>query len=502
MTLSKVLEGVPVIKMFQTMYGRMVVTHDVEVRGIQYDSRKVERDFLFVAIRGETADGHKFIDHAVKNGAKVVVVEDDAALPDHFFMHAGVVKIVVQDARKALASIAANYYQHPSKKLRLVGVTGTNGKTTTTHLIKSILERTGEHVGLIGTIAYSVGDEVIPATHTTPESLELNQLLSAMVQQNCSAAVIEVSSHALAMDRVFGLDFEVGVFTNLTQDHLDFHGSMDKYFAAKRILFDGLDSSSFAVVNVDDSYGKRIAVNSKATRLTYSAASAADVFAADIRLSVRGSEFQVEHAGARTTISSSLAGRFNVSNILAAYSTGVALDVPRQQLVEGIQNLKTVRGRFEQIISPAGWTAVVDYAHTPDALENCLRTIHDILPKDDRGRIITTFGCGGNRDRGKRPLMGKIATELSNITIVTSDNPRNEDPQAIIDEIMVGVVKGKEVHTEADRGKAIRMALGLARRGDVVLVAGKGHEDYQVVGTEKHHFDDREEIERFIRANS
>jgi len=502
MTLSKVLEGVPVIKMFQTMYGRMVVTHDVEVRGVQHDSRKAGKDFLFVAIRGSATDGHKFIDQAVKNGAKVVVVEDDSALPDHYFMHAGVVKVVVQDARKALARIAANYYEHPSKKLHLIGVTGTNGKTTTTHLIKSILETAGKRVGLIGTIAYSIGDELIPATHTTPESLELHQLLARMVEQKCSTAVMEVSSHSLAMHRVFGLDFDVAVFTNLTQDHLDFHGSMDGYFATKRILFDGLESSSFAVVNVDDSFGGKIAEQSKAKRLTYSSTSSADVFATDIRLSVRGSEFQVQHDGRRTTISSSLAGWFNVSNILAAYATGAALGVPQQKLVDGIGNLKTVRGRFEQIASPAGWTAIVDYAHSPDALKHCLRTIHDILPKVGRGRITTVFGCGGNRDRSKRPLMGTIATELSDITIVTSDNPRNEDPQSIIDEIMVGVVKGKEVYAEVDRRKAITMALGLARIGDVVLVAGKGHEDYQVVGNVKNHFDDREEIERFIRAGA
>jgi UDP-N-acetylmuramoyl-L-alanyl-D-glutamate--2,6-diaminopimelate ligase len=502
MTLLKVLDGVPVIKMFQTMYGGMVVTHELEVRGIQYDSRKVGRDFLFIAIRGATADGHKFIGEAVKNGAKVVVVEDDTALPDSFFMHAGVVKVVVQDARKALAHIAANYYEHPSKKMRLVGVTGTNGKTTTTHLIKSILETAGERVGLIGTIAYSIGGESIPATHTTPESLELNQFLATMVARNCSTAIMEVSSHSLTMQRVYGLDFDVGVFTNLTQDHLDFHSTMDRYFAAKQILFDGLNSSSFAIVNIDDSYGQKIAGHTRAKTLTYSASSAADVCAREVQLSVRGSEFQVEHAGTRTTVSSFLAGRFNVSNILAAYAAAVALGVPQRKLVEGIENLKTVRGRFEQIVSPEGWTAIVDYAHTPDALENCLRAVHDILPKESGGRVITVFGCGGNRDRGKRPQMARIATELSDITVITSDNPRNEDPQFIINEIMVGVVKGKEVHTEIDRRKAIRMALGLARSGDVVVVAGKGHEIYQVVGTTKNHFDDREEIEGFLRAGS
>jgi UDP-N-acetylmuramoyl-L-alanyl-D-glutamate--2,6-diaminopimelate ligase len=501
MTLSKVLEGVPVIKMFQTTYGRMVVTHEVEVRGIQYDSRKVGRGFLFVAIRGIATDGHRFIDQAVKSGAAVVVMEDDHALPDHFFMHAGVVKVVVKDARKALARISANYYNHPSNNLRLVGVTGTNGKTTTTHLIKSILEAAGERVGLLGTIAYAIGDEVLPATHTTPESLELQQSLAMMVDRKCTAVVMEVSSHALAMDRVFGVSFNVGVFTNLTQDHLDFHGSMDRYFEAKQRLFASLESSAFAVVNSDDSYGPRMVEHSSARTLTYSTAGAsADVVAAGIEMGIRGSKFQVHYAGTESTITTSLAGRFNVSNVLAAYSTGIALGIPAEKATEGIGRVRAVRGRFEQIVTPAGWTAIVDYAHTPDALENCLQTIHEVLPTSGRGRIITVFGCGGNRDRSKRPLMGAIASRLSDVTIVTSDNPRNEDPQSIIDEITGGIVKGKEFHQVVDRREAIRMALTMARAADVVLVAGKGHEDYQVIGTTKSHFDDREEIESFLRA--
>lgn len=501
MTLSKVLAGVPVIKMFQTMYGGMVVTHDVEVVGIQYDSRKVTRGSLFVALKGTTVDGHKFIDAAVKNGAKVIVVEDDTAMPDSFFMHAGVVKVVVQNSRIALAQMAANFYGRPAQKLRLVGITGTNGKTTTTHVIRSILEAAGERVGLIGTIAYSVGGETIPATHTTPESLELNQMLGKMVSNGCSAAVMEVSSHSLAMYRVHGLDFAVGVFTNLTQDHLDFHGSMDRYFAAKRMLFDTLAASSFAVSNADDSYGKTIVDRTKATRLMYGLASPADVTATDILLDVRGSRFSVGYRGMNSAVTSPLTGRFNVSNILAAYTAGVALGVSTDTIIKGIKNLSGVRGRFEQVTSPSGWTAVIDYAHTPDALENCLRTIRELLPSGT-GRVITVFGCGGNRDRGKRPLMGRIASALSDITIVTSDNPRTEDPNSIIDEILSGVAKGKDVRVESDRRGAIRMALEQARSGDVVLVAGKGHEDYQIIGDAKHHFDDREEIESFLKAST
>ncbi|MEK9138286.1 MAG: UDP-N-acetylmuramoyl-L-alanyl-D-glutamate--2,6-diaminopimelate ligase, partial [Bacteroidota bacterium] len=482
MTLSKLLDGVPVIKMFQTMYGRMVVTHEVQVHGIQYDSRKIDRRDLFVAIRGTAVDGHKFIDQAVRKGASVVVVEDDGALPDSFFMHAGVVKIVVQDSRRALATISANFYGNPSRKLRLIGVTGTNGKTTTTHLIKSILEASGESVGLIGTIGYKIGDETVPATHTTPESLELSGLLATMVSKGCTAVVMEVSSHSLAMHRVHGLDFRVGVFTNLTQDHLDFHGTMDKYFASKQMLFNGLSASSYAVINLDDNYARKIVEHSKAKQLTYGASSSADVTARNVETTVGGTRFLVQYGGAGTVVASSLTGGFNVSNILAAFATGIAIGLRPETIAKGVANLKVVRGRFEQIVSPKGWTAIVDYAHTPDALENCLRAIHDILPKQNRGNVITVFGCGGNRDRGKRPKMARIATERSDVTIVTSDNPRKEDPQAIIGEILTGVVKGKQVRAEVDRRKAIRMALEMAQAGDVVLVAGKGHEDYQVIG--------------------
>lgn len=502
MMLSSLLDGLPVVKMFHAMYGGMVVTHDLEIRGIGYDSRSVGKNYMFVAVRGASTDGHRYINQAVSNGAIAVVVEDDEALADSFFVHAGVAKIVVQDSRKALARIAANFYEHPSRRLRLVGVTGTNGKTTTTHLIKSVLEASGERVGLVGTIGYVIGEETIPAKHTTPESLELNELLSTMTTKRCSAAVMEVSSHSLALHRVDGLEFRVAVFTNLTQDHLDFHRTMDEYFAAKQMLFDGLGSSSVAVLNIDGGYGARIAERSKAAVITYSAISSADVSATGIEMSINGMKIQIEHAGARITVSSSLTGRFNVSNILAAYAGGVALGISKERIVEGIQNLRAVRGRFEQITSPAGWTAIVDYAHTPDALENCLRTIREVLPQGKHGRIITVFGCGGNRDRGKRPLMGKIATELSDMTIVTSDNPRNEDPGAIISEIMQGVVKGRTVHTEVDRRTAISLALDMAHQGDVVLVAGKGHEDYQIIGDVKHHFDDREEIERYIAART
>lgn len=500
MVLSKLLEGVPVIKMFQTLYGRMVMTHEVEVSGIQYDSRYVQRGEMFVAIRGSTTDGHAFIGMAISRGAAVVVVEDDNALPDSYFMHAGVVKIVVGDSRVAMAVIASNFYNRPSRRLRLVGVTGTNGKTTTTHLIKSVLEKTGEKVGLIGTINYTIGTETVAATHTTPESVELNRLLTRMVAQDCTAAVMEVSSHALSQKRVHGLEFSAATFTNLTQDHLDFHGSFEEYFKAKKILFDQLSPDATAITNVNDDRGMDIVRDSRARMLSYGLSDAADIRAADITLTVNGTNCVIMYSGARHRVTSPLIGRFNVFNLMAAFATGVALGVPGAAIAQGLAGAAPVRGRFERIQSPFGWTAIVDYAHTPDALENCLRAIREVLPPDRSGRIITVFGCGGNRDRGKRPIMGRIASSLSDITIVTSDNPRNETPGTIIEEIVAGVDPRSNVVAEVDRRAAIHRALNSAVAGDVVLIAGKGHETYQVIGEKKQHFDDREEVENFIRG--
>jgi UDP-N-acetylmuramoyl-L-alanyl-D-glutamate--2,6-diaminopimelate ligase len=379
-------------------------------------------------------------------------------------------------------------------------VTGTNGKTSTTHLIKSILEANGEKVGLIGTIEYKIGDEVIPATHTTPESLELNQLLATMVARGCNAAVMEVSSHSLALSRVFGLKFAAAAFTNLTQDHLDFHGTMDSYYQAKKILFDGLSSDAVAITNADDSFGKIICSDSTAKKLTYSIDGTADVVATNVNLSLTGTTFSVAHQNATREVSSTLIGRFNVQNVLAAYTVGVGLGIDNKKIVEGIADLKAVAGRFQQFASPNGWIAVVDYAHTHDAMENCLRAIHDILPKEKRGRIITVFGAGGNRDKTKRPKMGRVATELSDITILTSDNPRFEKTEDIIEDIRAGLVADKMLYIEPDRREAIRVALTMAQHGDVILLAGKGHENYQVFGDKKVHLDDREEVETFIAS--
>lgn len=496
MTLSALLEGVTVVKMFHSLYGKRAVTQQLEVRGIRYDSRTIGPGDLFVAIRGTDVDGHHFVPDALARGAVAVVVDDDAAVPDSLCMHAGAAKILVPDARKTLATMAANLAGHPARRLTLVGVTGTNGKTTTTHLIKAVLEASGRRVGLIGTTGYLVGEERLPATHTTPESLELHELLAAMVHGGCEAAVMEVSSHALALERVHGLSFAAAVFTNLTQDHLDFHGTMEAYGAAKRKLFNGLDPGAAAIVNADDPYAGTIVAGTRARVIRYAATAAAEVRAGNIELGFEGTRFRVQ-AGTTETVSSPLVGGFNVQNILAAYATGVALGIPRDAIARGIAGMPSVRGRFERVGGPDGRIAVIDYAHTPDALEHCLRTIRELLPPGG-AKVITVFGCGGNRDRGKRPIMGRIAGRWSDVTIITSDNPRREDPLQIIAEVQAGVAAGAAVETEPDRRTAIRRGLDLAAPGDVVLVAGKGHETYQVMNETTLHFDDREEVEQYL----
>jgi UDP-N-acetylmuramoyl-L-alanyl-D-glutamate--2,6-diaminopimelate ligase len=497
MKLSPLLEGVPVAKMFQTMFGRMVVTHDVEIRAVQYDSRKVEQNDCFVAIAGGAVDGHQFIENAIGRGAKVVVMERET-LPDALFMHLGVVKVVVADSRKALAQMSANFYGNPSRRLKLVGVTGTNGKTTTAHIVKAILEAAGKKTGLIGTIEFNVGGETIPASHTTPESVELNQLFHRMVEAKCAAAVMEVSSHALHQSRVHGIEFAAAVFTNLTQDHLDYHGTMENYFRAKKLLFDSLQSSGTAVVNADDEWGATVMDGSLAKTLSYAVDQDADIRAHDIELSIHGTQMTVNVRKDTMRLHSRLVGRFNVYNTLAGIGAGVALGVSPEAMKQGIEGMPPVRGRFERIASAKGWTAIVDYAHTPDALEKCLRTIHEILPKKSRGRIITVFGAGGDRDKTKRPRMGAVVSELSDVAVVTSDNPRTENPEAIIDDVLAGMNRGASVVREADRRKAIQRAVEMASADDVLLLAGKGHEEYQVVGDERIKFSDREEIEKLL----
>ncbi|MEX0602703.1 MAG: UDP-N-acetylmuramoyl-L-alanyl-D-glutamate--2,6-diaminopimelate ligase, partial [Bacteroidota bacterium] len=404
MKLSQLLDGVLVSKMFQTMFGRMVLTHEVEVGSLRSDSRLVQRGDCFVALRGTGADGHRFVTEAIARGATVAVIEDDGVLPDSFFMHAGVVKVVVPNSHQALALMAANFYGNPGRAIRMVGVTGTNGKTTTSVLLRSVLEAAGEPAGLIGTIEYRIGDRVVPASHTTPDPVELNTLLAEMVRAGTQAVAMEVSSHALSQDRVYGLPFNVAVFTNLTQDHLDYHGTMEAYFLAKKKLFDGLEAGSWAIVNADDPWSEKILRDCRSHHRSYGSAPSADVRVTETHLSLSGTRMTLHHDGVTTEIFSPLVGHFNVSNLAAAYAAGLACGYDPEKIRAGLQTVTGVRGRFERLASPKGWTAIIDYAHTPDALEKCLKSLRDLMPQEGKGRIITVFGAGGDRDRTKRPL--------------------------------------------------------------------------------------------------
>ncbi len=506
MILSKLLEKVTVRKMFQTLYGRMVVTHEVDVRSVAVDSRAVGRGDLFVAVKGTASDGHGFVHDAINRGAKVVVVEDDGAVDDAYCMHTGTVKIVVPDSRSALAAISAEYYGRPADGLTIVGVTGTNGKTTTASLIHSLLSGSRGvsgapgPAGLIGTIETKFGDTVRPATHTTPGPPELHAILSEMVRAGCSSVVMEVSSHALDQRRVEGLRFSTAVFTNLTREHLDYHDGMESYFEAKKSLFTSLDPDAFAVINVDDEWGRRLAEESAGKVLTYAIEADADLTAGKPAPSDGGTSFTMTYRGKSVDVRTGLRGRFNVSNLLATAGAGLSVGLSFGEIGVRLGTFGAARGRFEPVKSPAGWTVIIDYAHTPDALEKTINAVRESMPPGDGGRIITVFGCGGDRDRRKRPLMGRLAASLSDVTIVTSDNPRGEDPEAIIDEILAGTDTPKELYREADRAKAITMAMGMASAGDIVLVAGKGHEEFQVIGGERIPFSDRKIAEEYIGA--
>jgi len=478
----------------------MVQTHDVEINNVCHDSRTVTNGDLFVAIRGLKSDGHRFVQDAVRKKAKAIIVEDDASVPDSLCMHEGVVKIVVGDSRKALSRVSANYFRHPSKELQVIGVTGTNGKTTTTYLITSIIQKSGGKSGLIGTIEYRIGEKKIDASHTTPESYDLQKLLRSMVDEGCSHVVMEVSSHALEQRRVDDVKFSTAVFTNLTQDHLDYHKSMESYFVAKKRMFDMLDSSAMAVTNADSEYGIRIVGSTNAQLLRYGRQSQADVQAIDIRTTMKSTEFKIKHLDNEVPIKSSLVGSFNVTNILAAYAAAYAEQFDVSIIQKGIKELRGVRGRFETIDAPHGWFAIIDYSHTPDALENVLSAIREI--KSEQGNVTTVFGCGGDRDREKRPVMGTIAQRLSDRVIVTSDNPRTEDPDKIIDDIMKGIAPSTNVQRQPDRKKAIEDALSKAGHDDVILIAGKGHETYQILGDKRIHFNDREIVEEWITGHT
>lgn len=501
MRLSEVIRGVTVSKMYYLIYGQMTPTQELEIQSVSYDSRNISRGGLFVAIRGTAADGHKFVGDAIDRGAGCVIMEDDSLLPDSFFLHKGAMKIVVPDSRIALAQVSSNYFGNPSEKLKMIGVTGTNGKTTTAHLVKSIMDSAGRKTGLIGTIDYQIGEKKFPATHTTPESLELHGLFRKMVEENCEFAVMEVSSHALDQRRVYGIDYSAAVFMNLTQDHLDYHVSMQNYFDAKALLFGALGPGSCAIISADDEWGEKLRARTRAKITTFGVAEFSDVRAVEIKLRTDGSSFTLLDRGNRVDIETKLTGKFNITNTLAAYATCRSVGLDSGEIQRALKAVPPVRGRFEQVNSPKGWTAVIDYAHTHDALEKVLTAIKNLYDGPFVGRIITVFGCGGDRDRGKRVKMAEVATRLSDVTIITSDNPRTEDPEKIIDDVMAGANPKSTVIRIADRKEAIRKAVGFARKGDVLLIAGKGHEEYQIIGKEKIPFSDKGVVVSLINSD-
>ncbi len=472
---------------------------DLEITGIEYDSRRVTPGNLFVAIKGEKSDGHLYIPQALKRGAAAVVCqlprdslprEEGGTSPP-----GGVAHILVPDTREALAMLSAAFYSHPQKDLEVFGITGTNGKTTTAFLLKSILEGAGERVGLLTTVGYSWGEESMVATHTTPESKDLQEILWKMKGVGVTKVAMEVSSHSLEMKRTCGVDFRGAVFTNLTQDHLDFHKDMDSYFKAKLKLFEGLEASSFAVLNSDDPRSTEILKVLQVHHLTYGLKGSSQISASEIKLSHQGTSFVLSTPRWREKVSLQLLGEFNIYNALAAAGVAYSLDYPGEQIAFGLGSLKNVPGRAERVDCGQVFTVLVDYAHTPEALRGIIKLARSVCKR----RIITVFGCGGDRDRAKRPLMGKIASELSDLTIVTSDNPRSEDAKKIMADILKGIPAGREVLKIPDRKEAIREGIGLAKEGDGVIIAGKGHEDYQLVGDEIKRFSDKEIAENFLR---
>jgi UDP-N-acetylmuramoyl-L-alanyl-D-glutamate--2,6-diaminopimelate ligase len=458
---------------------------NVDIDSVQYDSRKVGENGLFVAIEGFNVDGHKYLRAAIERGAAAVLVQKDVEGIE------GCTVIKVDDTRKALAVVASNYYEKPSSKLKLIGITGTNGKTTSSYMIKSILEAAGFKVGLIGTIANYIGDKKIEAHRTTPESLELHELFNDMVKSGVEYCVMEVSSHSLALNRVYGITFQCGIFTNLTRDHLDFHKTFEEYFNAKLLLF---KSSNISIVNIDDEYGEKIEslVNSKIVK--YSLEKTADVSAEKVNMHSRGIQFEIKYKDESEDINLMIPGKYNVYNALCAASACLTQGINFEAIRQGLENV-TVPGRCEIVTKEfnLGFEIIVDYAHTPDGLDNILKTAREFT----EGKLISVFGCGGDRDKTKRPIMGKIASDLSDIAIVTSDNPRSEKPMAIINDILAGINKDNYIVIE-NRREAIERAVQIAGKGDVIVVAGKGHEDYQEINGKTISFDERVIIKEII----
>ena len=472
----------------QTIIGNQ----EVDITGVNIDSRKIEKSHLFVAIKGTQTDGHRFIPKALELGAIAVLCED---LPED--LQPGVTYVQVASTEEAVGPVATVFYGEPSKQLKLVGVTGTNGKTTIATLLYNMFRKFGHKCGLLSTVCNYIEDEVIPADHTTPDPIELNKLLARMVEAGCEYAFMECSSHAIAQKRIGGLVFAGGLFTNLTRDHLDYHKTFENYRDAKKAFFDGLSKDAFAITNADDKNGSVMVQNCKAQVKTYSTRTMADFRARIIECHFEGMYLEVDGR----EVGVQFIGKFNVSNLLAVYGAAVMLGKKPEDILLVLSTLKSVAGRLEPIRSQEGVTAIVDYAHTPDALENVLNAIHEVLDGKG-GQIITVCGAGGNRDKGKRPLMAQEAVKQSDRVIITSDNPRFEEPQDIINDMLAGLnpQQMKKVVSIVDRKEAIRTACMMAQKGDVILIAGKGHEDYQEIKGVKHHFDDREIVREIFQS--
>lgn len=464
---------------------------DIEINGIASDSRKVEQNFVFIAVQGVQVDGKTFIDKAIQLGSKAIVFEGELSVYDNSITY-----IQVADSADVLGKLASAWFSNPSQKLKLVGVTGTNGKTTTATLLYKVFRQLGYNAGLLSTVCNYVNETEYAATHTTPDPISLNEFLSKMVDAGCEYAFMEVSSHAIHQKRISGLNYVGGIFTNLTQDHLDYHHTMQEYLKAKKMFFDNLPSTAFALTNLDDKNGMVMLQNTKALKKTYALKSMADFKARIIEKHFDGTTLEID--GKEVEVQ--FVGVFNVYNLLAVYGASILLEQDPLQVLLVLSTLKSVAGRFETIRSAEGITAIVDYAHTPDALTNVLNAIHEVL--EGSGKVFTVVGCGGNRDKTKRPIMAQEAARLSDQLILTSDNPRFEEPQTIVDDMVAGLdpVELRKTLCIVDRAQAIKTACTMAQEGDVILIAGKGHEDYQEVKGVKHHFDDRE-IVRQIFSN-
>ncbi|MBP5278470.1 MAG: UDP-N-acetylmuramoyl-L-alanyl-D-glutamate--2,6-diaminopimelate ligase [Prevotella sp.] len=474
MTLDQLLKNIKPIQ--------VVGSTSVDITGINIDSRKIMPGHLFVAIKGTQTDGHQYIEKAIQSGASAILCED---LPTE---KEGITYVQVASTEDAVGKVATLFYGDPTSKLKFVGVTGTNGKTTIATLLYNMFRRLGYKCGLLSTVCNYIEEEQLPTSHTTPDPIELNQLLSKMVDAGCEYAFMECSSHAIAQKRIGGLKFTGGIFTNLTRDHLDYHKTFENYRDAKKAFFDSLPKGAFAIINADDKNGSYMVQNCKATIKTYSTRTMADFMAKILECHFEGMYLDID----RHEVGVQFIGKFNVSNLLAVYGAAVMLGEKAEDILVTMSTLKSVNGRLDPVRSPEGFTAIVDYAHTPDALENVLNAIHEVL--NGKGQVITVCGAGGNRDKGKRPLMAQEAVKQSDKVIITSDNPRFEDPQEIINDMLAGLDKQqmKKVLSIVDRKEAIRTACMMAKKGDVILVAGKGHEDYQEIKGVKHHFDDKE----------